>query len=95
MSTRKLRHAGRFAAGQIIRGYDFPGHTDSYMQGEVLEADYRHPQGFICYRIRITERLVGGVEMPQEIGVEGYIPHEVSLFESDECVALAPTPTTH
>lgn len=90
-----LRHAGRFNVGQIIRGYDFPGRTDCYIEGMVLEADYRHPLGFACYRIRITERLMGGLRIREEIGGEGYIPHEVSIFERDDRVALAPETPAH
>lgn len=84
MNVQRLRHAGRFTVGQQIRGYDFPpmlGRGDSYLEGTVLEANYMHPHGFACYRIKIENRVFGGKAETVEAGEEGYVPHEVALME--------------
>lgn len=78
-----LKFAGKFEVGQVIRGYDFPGRTDCYIEGPVLEARYVRPHdGVHCYRIAITKQMFGGEDITKP-NDEGYIPHGVSLFEYD------------
>lgn len=89
----RLRHTGRFVAGQTIRGYDCVGRTDCYLQGVVRDANYTRPHdGVLCYEIDVTVEMFGGEDIttPNDIG---WIPHEVSLFEYDgRILEVSPNP---
>jgi hypothetical protein len=90
----KLHHAGRFTEGQEIKGYDFPGTKDSYVQGVIIDADHTHPgipnehPPFKCYHVRITRRVLHGHIIHSETGTEGWIPHEVGFFEYNDRIEL-------
>lgn len=88
----QLKHAGRFTTGQTIRGYDFYGRKDCFLQGQVIDPNFQHERGFACYRVLITQRVMADEPILEEVGGEGYIPHEVSMMEWDGRIELAPVP---
>lgn len=84
-TPRNLKFTGKFQKGDTIRGYDFMpmrGRGDSYMEGEVLDANYWHDH-YLTYKIKITHRVFGGVPEAVEDGDIGFIPHEVGFMEYD------------
>lgn len=75
-----LKHEGRFAVGQKIRGYDFKHSRTCYIEGVVLDAKYML-RGVQVYKVAITKQMFDGEDVPNDIG---FIPHEVWLFEYPE-----------
>lgn len=79
-----LKHTGRFAVGQKIRGYSFVGRKDCYIEGTVNDANHtREHDGVLCYQIDITCEMFDGKDITQPNDI-GWIPHQVSIFEYDD-----------
>lgn len=87
---RALKFTRLATAGQTIRGHDFPpalGGACSYVQGVVLETHCTE-RGCLDYKVRVTERMLGGLDQPEEVGAFGFIPHETAVLEWDARVEL-------
>lgn len=82
----KLKHTDRFVVGARIRGYDFAHRKDCYLQGIVIDPDHTTDStrgSYRCYRIAVEKQVVAGAEVTFPCN-EGYIPHQVSIFEYDD-----------
>jgi hypothetical protein len=85
MSNHDFTHAGRFAAGERIRAYDFPGRKDSFLEGIVKNPDGRMlgDQPVPCYVLTIERQVFGGEDITQPCDT-GYVPHKTWFGESEE-----------
>jgi hypothetical protein len=81
--TKPLKFEDLANRGDRIRGYDFMGNTEAYIEGVVVDKGYT-PGGYKGYTIQIDKDGMGAGRE----GDKGYIPFETAFMEYDTRIEL-------
>ena len=82
--TKTLKYENTANIGDTIKAYDFAryGEKESYIQGIVVDKGQCDDKYYVCYKIKLTKRLVGGDDVTQKTIDAGadvwYVPFETS-----------------
>ena len=87
----RCNHINKAQVGQVIRAYDFPGTTDHYIQGTVIE------KGLVidpvrnialCEGYTIKVKQEGPADDGDRIGHKGYVPFKQMIGDYEKRVEL-------